>query len=420
MSRHTPDAALLFSTGALCCLAMLAGGCANSNNAHQANAPQLQRAPGHNGSLDPFSTPSGQTRSTPSMILAGIDAGTIEAETPAQQVFGDRPNNVAKRLPSADLFDPTVNIRQVTLATEGADFDPTLDRDGKRLFFASTRHSSTANIYVQSVDGTAVTQLTNDPAHDVMPSLSPDASRLAFASNRNGTWDIYLMNSDGGQAVQVTSDPTHELHPSWSSDGQYIAYCKLGEVSNRWEIWVTDLTRPNSHTFITHGLFPQWHPTESRLLFQRSRDRGDKYFSVWTIDFVDGEGVSPTEIISSSVAAVINPAWSPDGRFIACSTIFLRDAVNTQIPGTTDDSGEAPTFADIWIIRADGSARTNLTGGFFVNTMPTWGSDGTLYFVSNRSGVETVWSVNPRRAVVAADTHTQGTTGIATGPVDDN
>ena len=418
MTRHRIDAAAALTASTLVAIALVSGGCAGNSNTQTAKAP-AHRAGGIS-SLDPFSTPASARRATPSMILAGIDAGTIETESPARAVFGNRPNSNANRLPAADLFDPTVNIRQVTHATEGADFDPALDREGKRLYFASTRHRATANIYVQSVDGTAVTQLTNDPAHDVMPAVSPDGSRLAFASNRNGSWNIFMMSTEGGQAVQLTSDPSHELHPSWSSDGRYIAYCKLGEVSDRWEIWVADLTRPNAHTFITHGLFPQWHPTENRILFQRSRDRGDKYFSVWTIDFVDGEGVSPTEIVSSSVAAVINPTWSPDGRFIACSTVFLRDGIDPHNAAQRRDSGDVATFADIWIIRADGSARTNLTGGFFVNTMPTWGSDGTLYFVSNRSGVETVWSVNPRRAAMTADIGQNSSTGIASGPVDDN
>ena len=316
---------------------------------------------------------------------------------PPITIYGDLPNTSALAQPPFASLDETQNLQQISFAPVGADFDPVASSDAKRLFFSSTRHRPTADIYVQNVGASAVTQLTSDPAHDVMPDVSSDDQRVAFASNRHGSWDIFVMSAEGGQAIQVTSDLAHELHPTFSPDGQKIAYCRLPESGERWEIWVTDLSRPAAHTFLTYGLYPEWHPTDDRILFQRSRDRADRYFSLWTFDYINNEATAQTEVISSATAAVINPTWSPDGRFVACATVVQPDP---EDPRAVPDSTQP--FADIWVISADGRARTNLTGGFRFNSMPAWAADGRIFFVSDRAGHAAIWSLHPAQAIEVA------------------
>lgn len=288
-------------------------------------------------------------------------------------------------------YEHPENTRQVSFASEGADFDPVVSADGQKIYFSSTRHRPTSDIYVQNINGTAVTQLTSDPGQDVMPAVSPDGSRIAFASDRGGNWDIYIINADGGQAVQVTSDLGHEMHPTWSPDGTKLAYCRLGTTSDRWEVWLRDLNKPNAITFLTYGLFPDWHPTANEILFQRPRERGSRLFSIWKVQYVEGEATQPTEIVSSAIAAIINPTWSADGNHVAFSVV-----------ANPPDGAVRPTSGDVWIARADGTARTNLTKGRDLNLMPAWAPDGSVYFISNRSGFDSVWSIRPEHAIQAA------------------
>lgn len=343
------------------------------------------------------------------------------ATGPAVSLFGEIPDTSLATAPDeADTMSGTINITRVSFAEEGADFDPVLTPDGKSIVFASTRHRPTADIYIKSVDGFVVTQLTTDPAHDVMPAVSPDGSRIAFASNRDGNWDVYVMPADGGQAIQITSTSANELHPSWSPDGSQIVYSRLSPTSGKWELWVADPMASGPTKFIGYGLFPQWCPVagtgtggSDRILFQRSRERGDRAFAIWTIDYKDGLTSNPTEIVSSVDGACINPSWSPDAKHIVYATVPDPDLWN----GMTK-----PESAKLWMIAVNGTGLVELTTGSFVNLMPTWGPDDRIYYVSDRSGTDNVWRTGTARPLLAATGVMPGNTAItktspATQPV---
>ena len=56
-----------------------------------------------------------------------------------------------------------------------------------------------------NADGTGKVNLTNDPSGDVGPAWSPNGAKIAFASNRSGSWQIYVMQSDGSGQFPLTS-----------------------------------------------------------------------------------------------------------------------------------------------------------------------------------------------------------------------
>ena len=305
------------------------------------------------------------------------------------------------------------NFTQVSFSQEGADFDPDVSKDGKQIVFASTQHRNTSDIYIKNVESRVVTQLTNDPANDVMPRISPDGTRIAFASNRAGNWDIYVMPIAGGRAIQITSSAADDLHPSWSPDGSQIVFCRLGEVSGQWELWITDVGNSGVAKFIGYGLFPEWCPAAGsgaggadRIAFQKSRERGDRAFGIWTIDYKDGQAGTMTEIASSPIAACINPAWSPDGQWLAFATVPSPSA-------WAHSTNSRPPSADLWMADLNGNTRISLTSGRAVNLMPAWGPGNRLFFVSDRGGNDNIWTMDTTKVVALAMTNMKSGTALA-------
>jgi TolB protein len=312
----------------------------------------------------------------------------------------------------------TTNISRVTFAEEGSDFDPCVSKDGSKIVFASTQHRATSDIYIKRTDSRVVTQLTNDPAQDSMPSISPDGGKIAFTSDRSGNWDIYVMPTTGGKAVQITSDGSDEIHPSWSADGKQLVFCRMGQASGRWEMWTTEVQNPSVESFIGYGLFPQWCPVAGtgeagadRILYQVGRERGRRAFGVWTIDITPAGSTNATEIASSSTTALINPAWSPDGKWIVYAEVPISPAVEAS--AATDSNSRRAPGGSLWMLSIEGDGKVRLTSGPSFALSPTWGANNRLFFVCDRSGSENVWSLDINPAVAAA----QATLGASNQPV---
>jgi TolB protein len=312
----------------------------------------------------------------------GDGAADSAASAPRGSIAGAYGDS--RRFNDNGLSEGGGNLAQVSFATEGGDYAPDVDRTGSFLVFASTQHRPTFDIYRKTVDGRTVTQLTTDPSDDLMPSISPDGKQVAFSSNRNGNWDVYVMSVNGGAPSQITSDADDEVQPTWAPDGKRIAFSRKNGRTGTWEIWIVDSSSPGLRTFVCEGFLPRWSPNAERdtLLFQRARQRGTRLYGVWTIDIVQGEGMNPTEVVSAKNAAILQPSWSPDGTKIVFTTV-----VNPV------GNADWPDQSDIWVVSADGTGRIGLTNSRFRNMQPAWGADGRIYFVSNRGGIENIWSM---------------------------
>lgn len=312
-------------------------------------------------------------------VLAAGRAGDIS-------LFGDLPGTAD----SAYFSRTAVSLRQHTFSEVGADFDPDIDPTGERIVFASTRHHMQPDLYLKRPDGVAVTQLTADPAADVQPCFSPDGTRVAFASNRSGNWDIWITASTGGPPVQVTAGPADDVHPSWSPDGSKLVYSSLPAQGGPWELWIADAAAGSTRRFIGYGLFPEWSPVADVILFQRARERGSRWFSIWTMTLIDGEPRLPTELVSGASQAMILPTWSRDGTQIA----FVGTATPPPLWSETGPLAVGEVY-DIWLMNSDGTRRVRLTDGYTANYAPAFSPDGRVYFTSNRAGRENIWSVAP-------------------------
>lgn len=90
--------------------------------------------------------------------------------------------------------------------------------DGQTIAF-----SYKGDVFTIPVSGGNARQLTSNAAYDAYPIWSPDGSKIAFASNREGSLDVYVMSSNGGVPKRLTTKSDDETPIAWR-DNEHILY----------------------------------------------------------------------------------------------------------------------------------------------------------------------------------------------------
>jgi WD40-like Beta Propeller Repeat/AAA ATPase domain len=222
------------------------------------------------------------------------------------------------------------------------------------------------SVYVMNSDGSDRTRLTDGQSGFLAaPSWSPDGSKIAFVSDREGNPDIWVMDSDGTNLVNLTQHTAKDHSPAWSPDGEWIAFASVRD-SLYWELY---LMRPDGSGIQrltwwedASDLAPTWSPDGTRLAFASKRDGN------WEIYSMDREGGSLSRL-TNHPADDTNPAWSPDGSRIAFES--TRDR-----------------YAEIYVMPSAGGEPVNVSKAPFSSEHgPTWSPDGgRIAFYSDRDG----------------------------------
>jgi TolB protein len=157
----------------------------------------------------------------------------------------------------------------------GNNYLPAFSPDGTRIAFTSSRDGN-YEIYVANLDGSNLRRLTNNPAYDLTPTWSPSGAQIAFTSDRSGRAQVYMMNADGSGVELITRGEAEADRPTWSPNPfNEIAFSarsgswydiKIYNVATR---RITQLTHNSESRGSNES--PAFSPTGRHLAFMSTR-----------------------------------------------------------------------------------------------------------------------------------------------------
>jgi dipeptidyl aminopeptidase/acylaminoacyl peptidase len=302
--------------------------------------------------------------------------------------------------------------------------DPQISPDGRRVAFVVTMLSEDkdqylSNIWMVDTAGGEPCRFTTGPRRDTKPRWSPDGTRLAFLSDREGQpkAQVYVIPTAGGEPTRLTNLPNGVMQHVWSPDGSRLAFvARVGgwqEPTNEEErqksrpvrIITTLKYKANGEGFIydrrphlfvvsaaggkpeqlTDGDFtnadPAWSPDGTQLAFISARHQDRDYDNAADIWIMPAHGGEPRRL-TDTAGPVSSPAFSPDGRTIAyLGHRYRHESGRNKRVFTIPVAGGTPTCLTMTLDRT--------CVPFFSTVAPLWSADGQwiTFAVEDQGGI---------------------------------
>jgi dipeptidyl aminopeptidase/acylaminoacyl peptidase len=258
--------------------------------------------------------------------------------------------------------------------------DPQISPDGKKVAFVVTEYflekgKSNSEIYVMDADGSNLQRMTNNPASESHPRWSPDGKFILFVSTRDNGAQVWKLPVAGGEPTQITDLSTGVSHPTWLSDGNRFGFsskvfpeCGADDDCNKkiktsmsdgpiqahladdllfrhWNFWKDGKrshtflfdSEKNSYIDLTPGDYDapsfslgggagfSFSPDGAELCYVSNHDVNEWETTNKDLWLVPTSGGNAVNITDENEAYDGDPAYSPDGRYIA----YLMQTVPT-------------------------------------------------------------------------------------------
>lgn len=283
--------------------------------------------------------------------------------------------------------------------------DLSVSPDGNKITYLGYKNK-TRNVYITNTNtlGSSVQRTFRAGVNSA--SFSPDGSEIVFSESRDGTALVNITSAEGGNIIRqvATGD-----YPAFSHDGQKVFFSRYESGSNSilnrlsgkvakktlnietYSVWSYD--RNNGQlTNYASGKNPQPLKDRNAFICERTNELG--YGEIWLVDIDNG---SESLILSQPGKNFTSPTVSPDGQWIALVANNSSNAKNVAA-GTKKDKvfsyNEKKENTDIYVVKMDGSALTQLTYHKGNDIDPAWSPEGNyIYFKSQRGSLKGDYNV---------------------------
>lgn len=201
------------------------------------------------------------------------------------------------------------------------------------------------------------------------PSISPDASKMAFSYHG----DIWVYSFANNQSQRITVHQAYESNPVWNPKGDQLAFSSNRRVfTNIFSTGINGGVPKQLTYFPTTDTPSQWNSNGDILFNSNRMYKGPEWDPAMYV--VNESGATPKRLIT---ALGSQPAMSPNRNFIA----FVKGACRIS---REDYSGSAQR--DVWIYNVKTKKYHQITTSAKNDHTPLWDANNNLYFVSAQSG----------------------------------
>ena len=271
-----------------------------------------------------------------------------------------------------------------------------------------------------------VTRVTGDGLRKEALAVSPNGKSLLYTQydKGNSVWELILLK-DASLPAKTPLGITFAKDAAWYSDNKSFIYCgrdgamdKLikSNIDGGGKTFITrnDIGTGDSFpsikgskilctskisgvnqivclndngteiTILGEGESPNWHPTENKFVFTKINK------GIFEMDLSTNQ---VTELYSDGKSDFYTPKYSSDGKYI----VFVQNVdVNATGSKGSKKFGFATKKKHIFLMKTDGTNRTQLTNGNLNVDCPDWGTNNELFFISDAGENKEIWKAKVR------------------------
>ncbi|HUI89327.1 MAG TPA: protein kinase [Anaerolineales bacterium] len=304
------------------------------------------------------------------LLLVGILYGTADFKP------GLLPANLRGALPFVRVT-PTFTPTSIPTETATSTLLPTFTSTATSA--PPTATFTLAPTLISSVTGTLTLPAAGSPIPTVTATSGPTpvgggTGEIAFASDRSGIPQLYLSDLTGNTVVPITNVPDGACQPSWSPDGKRLVF--VSPCKARFDLSEPPLANTSLYIINVDGsgltplptapggdFEPAWSPDGKRIAFTSLRDG---HMQIYSINLADQSVTRLTNTPADTDTR--QPAWSPFSNQIA----YAEKRFGAYQIWTMTDTGQGPQ-------------RVVISGPLYWDYLPAWSPDGKMIMFNERN-----------------------------------